>query len=291
MNPLPQAGMMRPRSSGIVERWTHRVLFGLFLLLWALVLARQFPSLSEFGGVGWPGAALLVAAVLVTVSSLASRISLQSALMAAGVIGLLGGGAYWVSYVTGIPFGPLEFPHAAGTTVFQGWFFVPAMIWVVLLLNARGLAALILEPAAKHRDHGLHLLGLTALLMLLMALALEPFCSTVHHYWLWGQTRLAVAWHTVPLSCLFAWAVVSVIASIAATPFLVDKHPRPSPPSREVTWVWALLNVLFAVGTAVAGLASVAGVAILNAALAVMLDWLVRKRRSKPASLGWPSQG
>lgn len=276
---------MRPRSSGVVERWTHRVLFGVLLLLWALVAARQFPSLSSLGGAGWPEAALLVSTVLVTVSSLAGRISLQSALMTASLVGLVGGSAHWVSYVTRIPFGPLQFPHAQGTTPFQGWFFVPALMWVALLLNARGMASLILEPASRHRDHGFHLLGLTALLMVLMALALEPFASTVHHYWLWGPTRLPVAWHTVPLSCLFAWAVVSVIASIAATPFLIDKHPRPAPPSREAVWVWILLNALFATGTAVAGLGSAAAVAMVNAAIGVGVDLLVMKRHSSSTRL------
>ena len=114
-----------------------------------------------------------------------------------------------------------------------------------------------------------------------MAMALEPFATAVHHYWLWGETRLPVTWHTVPVSCLFAWASMSIIASLAATPFLIDKHPRPAPPGREPAWIWALMSGLFAAGTALSGLWPATVVAILNAALALGADAVVRRRRSR----------
>jgi hypothetical protein len=247
-------------------------------------MLRQIPGLSLLPDASWPEALLLVAALLVTVSTLALQVSLQSALMAAGVIGLVGGSAHWISYVTGVPFGPLQFPHAYGATPFQEWFFVPAVIWVVLLLNARGLARLILEGASKHPHHGYHLLALSILLMVAMAMSIEPFASTVHHYWLWGETRLPVTWQGVPLSCLFAWATVSVIGSFAAGPFLIDKHPRPRPPAREPAWIWALSSGLFAVGTAVHGLWPATIMAGVSGALAVggaVRVW--SKRATSPA--------
>lgn len=259
---------MRPRSSGRVERWSHRACLGFFLLMWGLVLLRQFPALSTVGGANWPEAVLLVAVLVVTVSSLAQQISLQSALMGAGMIGMIGSVAHWASYVSGVPFGPLHFPHAYGTTPFQEWFFVPACIWVAMLLNARGLARLILKPLAKHRHHGLHLLGLSTLLVVAMAMVLEPYASTGHRYWFWGDTRLPVTWQNVPLSCLFAWGVVSIIASVAATPVLINKHPRPAAPSGDAALIWAMMSGLFAVGTAVNGLWPATIVGGLNCAIA-----------------------
>jgi hypothetical protein len=285
VNPLIQFTLRDSNRSGPVEQWTHRGLFGLFLVLWILALGRQLPGLGWLSDARWAEAAWLAAAAFLTVSSLARQISLQNALMAAGVIGLVGGAAHWSSLVTQIPFGPLRFPHAVGLSPFQEWFFVPVLIWVVLLLNARGLARLILRPVAKHPNRGLHLLCLSTCLMLAAALALEPFASAVHRYWLWGQTRLPVTWLGVPLSGLLAWTVVSVIASLAATPFLIDKHPRPAPPDRGPAWIWALLNGLFAVGTAVHGLWPAVVVATLSAVAATTLglvDWR-RNARGKPA--------
>jgi len=158
---------------------------------------------------------------------------------------------------------------------------VPAVIWVVLLLNARGLARLILEGASKHPNHGYHVLGLSVLLVVAMVMSMEPFASTGHRYWLWGETRLPVTWQGVPLSCLFAWGAVSVIASIAAMPFLIDKHPRPLPPAREPAWIWALLSGLFAIGTAVHGLWPATLMAGVNGALAAGVAFRVWRKRKK----------
>ncbi len=271
-------GFERPHSEGPTERWMYRSLSLLLGLLWVVVLARQFPALSWLDKADWAEPCLLVAALLFTVSSLARQIPLQNALLAACVIAVVGGAAHWSSAVAGIPFGPIRFPQAQGTTPLQEWFCVPAVLWVVLLLNARGVARLILEPRARHRNHGWHVIGLAAGLMLLMSLALEPFASVVHHYWLWGETRLPFTWQGAPLSALVAWGVVSVIGLMAATPALIDKHPRPARPSTDALWMWVLLSLLLAAGTAVAGLWIPAGVAAANALLALAMFGIARRR-------------
>jgi hypothetical protein len=248
------------------------------------VLVRQLPSVELLVDESWPEAMLLLAGLLVIVSSLARQISLQNALAAAGIVGLVGGAAHWASYVTGVPFGPLQFPHAFGHSPFQEWFFVPAVIWTVVLLSARGVARLLLEPGARNRNHGWHLLGLSVLLVVVMAMALEPYASSVHRYWLWGETRLPVTWQGVPLSCLFAWGVVSVIASFAAAPLLINKHPRPAPPAREPAWIWAMTSGLITVATALHGLWPASAVAAANGALAVGVDLVTWRRRSRSST-------
>lgn len=278
---MPPSALIRPRSSGNLARWGHRALVGVLFLLWAGGWLRQFPDLPFVSAAHWPAAALLVAAGLVTGSTLALQVSLQSALTASAVIGLVGGSAQWLSYVTGVPFGPVQFPHAYGTSPFQEWFFVPALIWVILVLNARGLARLILEPVSTHRNHGLHLLGLSTVLVVAMTMALEPFAGNVHRYWLWGATRLPVTWQGVPLSCLFASGVVNIIASLAATPFLIDKHPRPLPPAFEPGWLWVLMAVLFATGTALHELWPATFVAGLNGVIALGAILVAWRRRSR----------
>jgi hypothetical protein len=261
----------------------YRSLSLLLGLLWAVVLARQFPSLSWLTKADWAEPSLLVVALLVTVSSLARQIPLQNALLAACVIALAGGAAHWTSSVAGVPFGPIRFPQAQGATPFQEWFCVPAVLWVVLLLNARGVARLLLERRARHRNHGTNIIGLTALLMAVMALVLEPFASVAHHYWLWGETRLPITWQGAPLSALFAWGVVSVISLMLATPALLDKHPRPAPPSTDALLMWILMNLLFGAGTAVAGLRLPAGVALANVLLGATLAIRVKRGRRRGA--------
>jgi hypothetical protein len=269
---------MRSRFSERMERWSHRTLLLLFGGAWLWVVLRQFPALPALRTAGWPEALLLVTAAMVTVWTLARQVSLQNALAAAVLVGLVGGTAHWASHATSVPFGPLRFHHALGNSPFQEWFFVPTLLWVVLLLNARGVARALLVTQTPHRNHGLHLLGLSTLLVVAMAMALEPFASTVHRHWLWGETRLPVTWHNVPLSGLFAWGAVSIIASFAATPFLINKHPRPGPPAAEPAWIWAMAGGLFAVGTGAHGLWPAATVGALNAALAVAAGRRVRIR-------------
>jgi hypothetical protein len=162
---------------------------------------------------------------------------------------------------------------------FQESFWMSAVLWVVLLLNARGMARLILAHRSKHRHHGVHLLGLSLVLLLLMVMAMEPFASTVHHYWLWGKTRLPITWQGVPLSSLFAWCVVGSVASVAATPFLIRKRPRPLPLTGEPAWLWILMSILFAVGCASADLWPVTGVAILNGVLGIWVAVLAERGR------------
>lgn len=285
---LPPTLPTRLGSPGALELWTHRGLGVLFLAGWAFVLLRQLPIPWVLPEARWPEAALLVSTMLITVSGLGLRISLQSATMAAGAVGLIGGMGHWASYVSGVPFGPLHFPYAFGKSPFQEWFLVPTLLWIVMLLNARGLARLILEGRPVRRNVGIFVLVLSAVLVLTMAMALEPFASTVHRYWLWGDTRLPVTWQGVPLSCLFAWVVMSVIASFAATPFLLDKHPRPPPPPLEPAWIWALLSALFAVGTGVDHLWPAAIVAILNGTMAVAVAVVAYRResRGRPVAVG-----
>jgi hypothetical protein len=242
-------------------------------------MLRQFPATRFLPDADWPEGFLLVAALLVTGSAYARHISLQSTLMASCVIGFIGAVAHWISEASAIPFGPIHFPGSLDASPLQETFWVSAMMWVVLLLNARGMARLILTRRSKHRHHGLHLMGVSLLLILLMVMAMEPFASTVHHYWLWGETRLPFTWQGVPLSSLFAWCVVGSVASVAATPFLIAKRPHPLPLTGEPAWLWILISILFAVGTALAGLWPATGVAVLNGALGIWVALLAERRR------------
>jgi hypothetical protein len=280
VNPLLQPLLKRSSSSETAARWSHRIFCGLMGGAWLLLVVREW-GVADGGSLsGWPEIMLLFTALLVTVSTLARQISLQSALMAAILVGMIGGIAHWISYVSDVPFGPLRFPQANGTSPFQEWFFVPMLLWMIALLNARGVARLILIPFPRHAQPGLLLLGGSIVLIVLFAMALEPFASVAHRYWLWGGTRLPVTWQGTPLSSLVAWGVVGIIASLAATSFLIPKHPVPPAPALEPAWIWAMANSLFAVGTATAGLWWAAAVGMLNTAIALAALGFGLQRRS-----------
>ena len=72
------------------------------------------------------------------------------------------------------------------------------LIWVVVILNSRGVARLILRPWRKIRNYGFWLIGLTAALTMLFDLAFDPFASRVKHYWLWVPTKLPLTWQGAP---------------------------------------------------------------------------------------------
>lgn len=246
-----------------------------------LAVLRQCPGISLFPGEEWPEAFLLVAALMVTVSDLARHVSLQNALAASCVIGGIGAFAHWSSDRVGIPFGPVVFHTVEGPSPFQEVFCLLAVVWVLMVLNARGVARLLLQAVSRHPNHGLFLLFLSLLLLLLMVMVFEPFATAVMGYWFWGETTLPISWQHVPLSCLLAWCVVGAVASFGAIPFLISKHPRPRPPSTEPAWLWILFSLLFGVGTGVAGLWPAAVMAAVNGVIGLVAIVLEKRWKLK----------
>jgi hypothetical protein len=122
------------------------------------------------------------------------------------------------------------------------------MLWVVLLLNARGTARLVLHPWRQNRGYGFWLLGLATGLVVLLEVGLEPFATQVEPYWTWRPTRLPPDWYSAPLVNFLAWAVVSLLLLVFVTPALLNKKPVKLPPDFHPLVVWTLLNVLFLTG-------------------------------------------
>ena len=59
------------------------------------------------------------------------------------------------------------------------------LLWVVLVINARGVGRLVMRPWRKTNFYGFWVIGLTCLLVLAFDLGLEPFAVEVKGYWLW----------------------------------------------------------------------------------------------------------
>jgi uncharacterized membrane protein len=239
--------------------WLHWLLTLLFAAAFVLVLVMLFTPLKLPGNAGWPEALLLASGVACTITALARRLPLQNVLLAVFGIAVLGGAIYVLGAITGIPFGPFTFGESIGPQVFKTLPWAVPLIWVLAVLNSRGVARLILRPWRKIGAYGFWLMGLTAALTLLFDFALEPFASWVKHYWLWTPTKFPVTWQGVPLSNFLGWAAVSSLIAVAIAPALINKQPgkRNSPDFHSFAiWLGAIL--LFGTACAQHGLLAAA---------------------------------
>lgn len=250
VNAQPALAELNPVDA--IGRWFKWFATLLVLANYALVLAVLITGHRLPGKPGWPEAILLFTATLATLTSLTRQLPVQNALLAAVIIAAIGTTAHVFGAVTAIPFGPFRFTEAAGPRIFNLVSWAIPMIWVLVVLNSRGVARLILRPWRKLRAYGFWLIGLTVLLTVLLAAALEPFAGAVKHYWFWEPTRLPFTWAGAPITSFLGWFVVTLLIMAFAAPPLIDKRPRPvsRPPDYHPLIVWLLALVLFATGTA-----------------------------------------
>jgi len=128
-------------------------------------------------------------------------------------------------------------------------------VWVVAILNSRGVARLILRPWRKMKGYGFRLIGVTTALTVLFDLGFDPFASRVKQYWFWGPTKFPLTWHGAPLVNFFGWAVMTLLILAFVTPMLINKRPiRRRPPDFHPLGVWLGGVLLFGAGSATLGL-------------------------------------
>lgn len=234
-------------------RLFHWLASGLAGASFALVVATFFAPLRNSPQPGWTEAVLVVTVTLTTLVAQTRRLPAQNALLAAIVIGLIGGVVQIVGAVTAIPFGPFKYTEFAGPRLFGVLAWPMPLLWIVVILNSRGVARLILRPWRKLRSYGFWLIGMTAALTALFDVALEPFASAVKHYWLWDPTRLPVTWGGAPVTSFLGWLLTALLILAFATPAMIDKRQQRAtnrPPDYHPLGVWLLALVLFAVGAA-----------------------------------------
>lgn len=215
-------------------------------------------------------AVTIALAAAASVAALARQLPLQNVLAAAAITALIGGVAHGLSAYPNfsLPFGPIVFNPAAGGKIFNAVPWTIPLLWVFAIFNARGVGRLILRPWRKVKNYGLWLIGLTTALAVAFDLTLEPFARHVKHFWLWQPTKIAYTWHGATPLNFVGWACVSLLIMLIISPSLIRKQPGgPSAPDYHplVLWLGALL--LFAIGTAGAGLLGPVGVDVVIAAV------------------------
>jgi uncharacterized membrane protein len=222
-------------------RTAYWIVFGLFLL------ALGFSITATFTSIELPGkeTALVLFATATTLLSLSRQLSAQNVLLASVVIACIGSVIHSIGMRTGMPFGPFVYTREAGPQIFNTLSWSVPFIWVIAILNSRGVARLILRPWRKLRVYGFWLIGLTTALTLLLDLGLEPFATQTRHYWLWLPTKLPINWYGAPASNFLGWLVSTLLILAFTTPSLIKKKPVKSASDYHPLIVWNLLNALF----------------------------------------------
>ncbi|MGB7767603.1 MAG: carotenoid biosynthesis protein [Verrucomicrobiia bacterium] len=235
--------------------WLHWLLTILFTAAFVLVVVMLFKPLKLPGDSSWPEALLLLSGVACTLTALTRRLPLQNVLLAVFIIAVMSGAVYALNAKTDIPFGPFRFVGGMGAEIFETLPWAVPLIWVVAILNSRGVARLILRPWRKIDAYGYWLTGLTAGLTLLFDFAFEPFASRVKHYWLWTPTKLPVTWQGAPLSDFLGWAALAALIAVVIAPALINKQPgKKNAPDFHPFAVWLGAILLFGTGCAQHGL-------------------------------------
>jgi uncharacterized membrane protein len=252
------------RFSGLAPK-VHRVLFGLFLLQFALVWARLWLPWPLLGNARWPDGLLVVLTTATVLASLRRQLPGQNVMLASVIIAFISGAVQTVGALTAIPFGPYVYTEHIGQQLFYPLPWAVPLVWVSVILASRGVARLMLRPWRNTQAYGFRLIGITTLLVVLLDAGLEPFATSVKHYWFWNPTKLRFDWYSTPYVNFLGWAVTALLILAFATPALINKKPMPKPPpDYSPLAVWLLLNILFATGAAVHQLWPAVGVIALG---------------------------
>jgi putative membrane protein len=249
----------------------HRPLFIAFLVVFGaawlmLVFGFQLPI-----GWQWTEGLVFVFAAATSLMELARRLPTQNVVSVGLVLAGLGAMGAMVGAKTHLPFGHFEFTEAFGPKLLGLLVWPVPFIWIVVVLNCRGVAKHILRPWRRDRRYGMWLIGLSALLALLLDFALEPFAVQVKRWWTWKAVVLPVEWYGAPWSNFVAWLALTGAYVAFATPWLVLKRPLPHAPDFHPLIMWLALHVLFATGSALRGLwAPVALSAIVSVVVGVL---------------------
>jgi uncharacterized membrane protein len=288
---MHQPVQFRPpgRSTTATDRLTIAscwLMSAIALVAWLLVGGQLLSSGRFLREAGWPAAVLVLATAITTLMSLARQLPGQNVLLAATLIGLLGGIAHGLAAATAIPFGPINFTDEAGPKLLGLLPWPMPAIWIIVLLNSRGVARLILRPWRKGRTYGFWLMGITAALTVLFSMALDPYASQVRHYWLWQPTRLPLDWHGAPVANFLGWLVTTLLILAFATPALIDKQrrTRPLPPDYHPLVTWLLCLTLFTAGAAAKHLWVAAGFSLLTGTVVAVLAGFMQSKWTARAS-------
>jgi uncharacterized membrane protein len=200
---------------------------------------------------------------------LACRLPLQNVVSAGVSISLLATIILAIGAVTGTPFGPIIYSDTLGERLLGVVPWPLPLLWVVLIINGRGVGRLVMRPWRKTNFYGFWVIGITCVLATLFALGFEPFAVKVKDYWLWRFDSGTANWFRVPWVDFLGWFLAALAITALSIPWLINKHPVKQPMDYQPLIVWVLLNLWPAIGCAAHGLWLPAAVTLGGNAIAV----------------------
>jgi uncharacterized membrane protein len=237
----------KSKSPSVAVQW-HKPAFILFVLAWLidctrLVLRLELPSDAQ-----WVESLLLCSVTITSLLGLARRLPFQNVLTAATLIAVASLGITEIGAYSGIPFGPIFYTDIMGEPVVGRVPWTLPLLWVVLIINGRGVARLIMRPWRKTNYYGYWVIGFTCAVVVLFDLCFEPFAVHVKGYWFWLNAKSALTWYTAPLANFLGWFIGSLGMVVFAIPWLINKQPIKQPTDYHPLIIWSLLSVWILIG-------------------------------------------
>ena len=189
-------------------------------------------------------AALLIFAFVTTLLWMGRSLPAQNVISVAVILAALAGIMEIVGAKFGTPFGRFSFTDIAGTRLFGLLPWTVPLMWVVVTLNSRGTARLILRPWRASPNIGLWTLALACALMVLLDAALELYAKA-NRYWVWQTPKIVPAWQGVPWTNYFGWIITGLLLLTCVMPWLIDKKRLKDPPTDYYPAVIWLVLFLF----------------------------------------------
>jgi uncharacterized membrane protein len=234
-----------------IAKFCHWLLASLLAVAFGLEMVSFF---QPFKFVFWLDLTFIILAAASTLAALWRRLPLQNLILATLGIAAIGSGFSILGAKVDLPFGPFVYTSGIGPLLFKTLPWPVPLIWVIVILNSRGVARLILRPWRKTKAYGYRAIALTALLVLLFDVAFEPFASHVKHLWLWLPTALPLTWQGASVVNFISWALITVLILLFVTPTMIIKKPRSkNGPDFHPLGLWLGGMILFGTGCAVNG--------------------------------------
>lgn len=237
--------------------------FGLFILSWlaleGLILRLGLPLTENWR---WAEGLFLALATATTLAAMARELPVQNIVTAAFLIGFIASVVQAVGATTGIPFGSFVYADKFGPRLFTTLPLTTPFLWIVAIINSRGVAQLMLRPRRNTKSYGFRVIGLTCLLTVLLDFGLEPFAAKAHRFWIWQSPKTMLSWYTAPWINFIGWAITNLLILVVTTPWFINKKSVGQPPDYHPLIVWLSLVLLFATGSAGHQLWLAAGVSV-----------------------------
>jgi len=147
------------------------------------------------------------------------------------------------------------------------------LLWVVIVLNSRQVARLILRRWQNLPGRGLWTVGLASLLAVALDLGLEPFASEVRQFWNWRTSATELVWHGVAWYHFPACVIVTCLILITTFPWLIDKRRTGHfPVNFQPLATWLAVDILLSATNAAHGLWDSAAVGLVIASIVAALS-------------------